>query len=768
MINTFRLLRNIGTFDSVDNAARMPLGRLTLIYAENGRGKSTLSAILRSLATGNPIPIQERKRLATQHPPHVIIDCAGASSVAIFKDNAWDQTFPNMVVFDDQFIDENVYSGLAVGAAHRQKLHDLILGAQGVSLNQQLQKLIERVEIHNMSLRALAVDISITERGALSIDDFCALPANANVEQEIQVAEQSLIASREQDSIQNTPTIDLLTLPPAIDLESIERVLHDDLSDLDTIAAAQVQSHLALMGTGAEKWLSDGMRFQEGQQAHLVNQCVFCAQDLANSLVITHYRAFFSDAYRQLQQRIVGSLNALELAHTDSAADFERAVRVLVERRQFWTQFADMPALNIDTTVIVRDWHAARDLVIGLLIRKREVPLEIIPVTREVRTAVETYDGHLAALRVVNHQLEQANELISTVKLRAITLDPILINATLSRLQSVRSRFTPATSAQCAAYLLEKQAKTATEQSRDHTRTALDEYRSEVFPKYQMAINRYLAKFNTGFRLDSVTATNTRGGSTCDYNVIINNMPVAVAGGEPQPGTHSFRNIMSAGDRNALALAFFFASLDLDLNLAEKVIVIDDPVSSLDDHRSLTTVQEIRDLAMRVSQVIILSHSKPFLCQVWKGADTTIRVALHIVRNGNGSTIESWDVNQDLISEHDRRHEALREYSVNGGQNDRVIAGSIRPLLEAFLRVACPEYFPPGTLLGPFRETCKLRLNTDKQILDAEDVRELNEIVEYANLFHHDTNTADWQTVHIDAGLLTGYVNRALLFTKRR
>lgn len=767
MINTFRLLRNIGTFDSVDSAAHLRLGRVTLIYAENGRGKSTLSAILRSLATGNPIPIQERSRLAAQYPPHIIIDCAGAPAVTIFKDNAWDQTLPNVVVFDDQFIDDNVYSGLAVGVSHRQKLHDLILGAQGVSLNRQLQQLVAQVEIHITNVRELAATISIAERGSMSVDDFCALQPNVNVEQEIQDAEHNLAASREQESIQSTPTIDALALP-AIDLATIERVLHDDLPGLDVSAASRVHDHLAKVGTGAEEWLSEGMRLQGEQPEAESGQCVFCAQDLANSPLITHYRAFFSDAYRQLQQRIVGRLNALELAHTDSAADFERAVRVLVERRQFWAQFNDMPVLDIDTTVIVRDWHDARNLVVGLLIRKREMPLEIIPIPPEVRMAVETHDVHLAALRAINQKFEQANESISAVKLKATGLNPILVSATLSRLESVRSRFTPATSVRCDAYLLEKQTKTATEQSRDQIRATLDEYRTEVFPKYEMAINRYLARFNAGFRLDSVTATNTRGGSTCSYNVIINNKPIAVTGGEPQIGAHSFRNITSAGDRNTLALAFFFASLDLDLILAERVIVIDDPVSSLDDHRSLTTVQEIRDLAIRVSQVIILSHSKPFLCQVWKGTDPTICVALHIVRNGDGSTIEPWDVNEDLISEHDRRHEALRQYSVNGGQNDRVIAVSIRPLLEAFLRVACPEHFPPGTLLGPFRETCKQRLNTDTRILNTEDVRELGEIVEYANLFHHDSNATNWLTVNIDATQLTGYVNRALLFTKRK
>src|SRR6266566_289117 len=114
MINRLQLFRNVGLFDSVDSAANIPLGRITLIYAENGRGKTTLAAALRSLASGDAIPIAERRRLAAQHPPHVILDCSGGPPPAIFENNAWNRTFPNMTVFDDVFVDHNVYSGLAV------------------------------------------------------------------------------------------------------------------------------------------------------------------------------------------------------------------------------------------------------------------------------------------------------------------------------------------------------------------------------------------------------------------------------------------------------------------------------------------------------------------------------------------------------------------------------------------------------------------------------------------------------------------------------
>lgn len=766
MINLLQLIRNIGRFDSVTTAANIALDRLTLIYAENGRGKTTLAAILRSLATGDSIPIMERRRLAAQHPPHVVIGCTGGPPAAMFQNGAWNRNLANMVVFDDVFIDQNVYSGLVVGGDHRQNLHELILGAQGVALNQQIQDLVAQVEAHNRSLRQHESAIPVADRGGLIIDQFCALPANPNVVAEIEADERNLAAARVQEPVRITPAFDLLDFP-TFDLPAIETVLQAGVPELDAAAAARVQEHLATSGRNAEEWIGEGMRRQAERPQQVADECVFCAQNLGGSPVIGHYRQFFSDAYQALQHNISGAVAGLNQAHADSiATTLERSVRVLGERRQFWAQFSDLPQIEIDTARVVRDWQAARDQLAELLTQKRAAPLDAVTVPDAVRASVQQHETNLAAIAAINQQLTQVNQVIAAVKQRAATANPTVIITALSRLKAVQARHSAATSVLCADYIAEKDAKAATERLREQAKTALDQYRSTVFPNYQAAINRYLTRFYAGYQIDAVTAVNTRGGPTCTYNVVINNTPVAVSGGNPQPGEHSFKNTLSAGDRNALALAFFLASIELDLNRSTMTVVIDDPVSSLDEHRSLTTVQEIRRLAVAVSQVVVLSHSKPFLCRIWEGADPSTRVALHVGRDGTGSAIEAWNVDHDSVTEHDRRNGALRDYLENGSANDREIARALRPHVEAFSRVACPEHFPPGTLLGPFRRLCDQRVNSPQQILSAADIQELRDIVEYANRFHHDTNPA-WETEAVNAGELTGFVTRVLTYVRR-
>lgn len=763
MIQRVRLLRNIGQFDSVD-AATITLGRLVLIYAENGRGKTTLAAVLRSLATGDAIPIIERRRLGAAHPPHVVIEYEGESPQVVFQNGAWNRTLPHLVIFDDVFVDANVHSGLSVEPHHRQNLHEVILGARGVELSRCIQELITRTGDHNRALREKAGAFTEEIRQGLSVDDFCALTAHPDINAEIKATERRLAAAQEQNAVRTAALFESIVLP-SFDTTAINRILERSLDDLDAAAEAMVREHVSMLRAGGEQWLADGMQHLSKQGVE--GACPFCAQDLRGSALIVHYRAYFSATYRQLKADIARALTEIQRAHSgDVQAGFERAVRVAGESRTFWSQFCDIPEIRVDTARLVRTWNAAREAVTAALHAKQASPLDRHTLNPQAQEAIAAYEALRQEVSRLSDALLAANERIRIVQKQAAAANPETIARDLDKLRAIRNRHLPEIAALCSAYLNEKEAKAQTERERAEARAALDEYKATAFPASQTAVNVYLRRFNAGFRLDSVTSTPTRGRPACTYDVVINESPVSIGGGEPARGEPSFRNTLSSGDRNTLALAFFFAALDQDPDLSSKIVVIDDPISSLDDYRSLTTVQEVRRLSERAGQVIVLSHDKRFLCRLWDGADRTTRTALEIVRQGDGSTLRPWDVSQDSVTEHDRRHTRLREFVERGTGEQREIARDIRPHLEAFLRVACPEHFPPGMPLGRFVSLCRERVGQPDQILDEAAVRELEELKEYANRFHHDTNPA-WQTEAINDAELRGFVERTLAFAKR-
>ena len=758
MIETIRLLRNLGQFESVDSGQQLPLGNLALIYAENGRGKTTLAAVFRSMGNGDPTPILERHRLGAAHPPHVVIGGL-QNAEAMFQHGAWQQRFADVLVFDDEFVTNNVCAGTKVEINHRYNLHELILGEQGVTLNTRVQEQVSRIEEHNRTIQQRANAIPLAARHGINVDEFCALQSRADFDKTITAAERVLAAGRAADAVQGQPDFVSIALPE-FNLTSVGSLLSTQLPDLQTAAATRVQEHLASIGEHGEGWVGEGMGRIRG------DQCPFCAQSLAGSSLIAHYQAYFSAAYHEHKTNIDDAIRLLRTTHRgDVVAAFERSIAKSSNTQQFWSRFLDIKDIALDTADIALRWRSAFEVVLEALLAKQAAPLEKIELDGDTNAAVERYRESRNAVLQLDETLQLANKEIALVKERAAEANIPALEANLAELLAVRSRFSPDIAQLCDQYLAEKQAKTETERRRGEARVALDAYRNTVFPAYETAVNRYLQRFNAGFQLAGVNSVITRGGPNCRYTMLINGHEVPLSAAEATE--HCFKNTMSSGDRNTLALAFFFASLESQTGLNQKTIVIDDPMTSLDEHRALTTVQEIRRLTELAGQVILLSHSKPFLCALWQGADTDARSAMRISRAGQTSTLESWDVNQDCITEHDRRYSLLSQYIQNAfGISEREVAAALRPILESFMRVACPRYFRPGDLLGPFLGLCEQREGTPDQILTPQDRAELRHLLDYANRFHHDTNPA-CQTATINDHELLHFTRRTLAFARK-
>ena len=557
MIRHIKLLRNIGMFDSDAAAASLALKRLVLVYGENGRGKTTLAAVLRSLATGKALPVNERQRFGSAHPPHVVLDCQGHPSNVMFKGGAWNRILPNVKIFDDVFVDENVYSGLDVESNHRQHLHELILGDQGVALNRRLQELVDRINQHNTALVEKSKPIPEQARGNLSVDDFCALSKVPDVESRIEKVERALMAARNQDTIQNTPKFEAIRLPE-LDIEAMRKLLSTDLPELDTRAEAKVQMHVQTLGAGGESWIAEGMR----RVAHGNDgACPFCGQDVTGLDLVGHYRAYFDESYAQLKRDVADLIKVIEITHAEGKqVTFERAVATARESSRFWAEYCDVPPIEINTEAIVQAWTTVRETVAEQLRTKQAAPLERQDINERALDALGIYNASRKEIKGLNEALGASNDAIIEVRRQAQAANTEEILAELATLKATRGRFSSEIAPLCADYLREREGKAITKAKRTEARNAIEDYRANVFPKLQDRVNFYLQRFNAGFRVGSLVPTNIGGGSgsTCTYNVIINDTPVAVRRANVTPGEPSFRNSMSAGDRNTLALALFF------------------------------------------------------------------------------------------------------------------------------------------------------------------------------------------------------------------
>jgi wobble nucleotide-excising tRNase len=300
-----------------------------------------------------------------------------------------------MEIFDDRFVDENVCSGLEVAPGHRQKLHELILGAQGVALHNRVTAAVREIEEVIVRVRSASNAIPAAEREGLSADDFCNLSERLDASEAIVEEERALAATREAQAIRTTAMFEQFHLTQ-FDTERIAAILLRDLPALERRALASVQEHLETLGVRGEQWVATGMAFLS-QSQH--DNCPFCAQALDGSPMIGPYRDYFSEEYARLKADVAGLLSDLDWQHNgDARGALERSARITQERRQFWQKFISVPELTLDTAAVVNAWKAAYDAAKSLIERKQAAPLEAIDIPDEVTNLLRNHAASAQSL----------------------------------------------------------------------------------------------------------------------------------------------------------------------------------------------------------------------------------------------------------------------------------------------------------------------------------------------------------------------------------
>ncbi len=763
MLKEINLIRNIGCFDSFSDLS--DLKKLVLIYAENGRGKTTLSAILSSLANNDANILMGRKRLGASNDPHIILNIEGVNGNAILQDGSWNHCFDEIFIYDDEFVTQNVYSGLEITANHRQSLHEVILGHGGVSLARRVDELAQKISECNLKIRQTSNQIPYDKRFGLDIDTFCKLPTIENIGHVIKEKQKEYDAIAQAGIISQKPLFSIISFP-IINILTLEDILLRELSDVNETAVQKVREHFSLIGNQAEEWVSGGMKriINEGTESE---KCPFCGQNIGGVDLIDVYRAYFGEAYKKLNQDIASQITQYTTNFSgDQLSSKQEDVNELIDLHRFWKQFVELPEINIEWADISATWQEARDEILSSLRAKKSSPLNPVNLTVDGKEKIEKYISIISRVQEQIKSLINLNNKITKIKTSADSGNLQNVRTELNKIKATQSRYSDELKDLCNQYPSETVQKTDLEGQKETARLALDNHRQTVFPQYHTSLNTQLELFGADFRIGELQSSNAAGLPSTTYHLIINDHVVPLASQDNTFSLPCLKNTLSAGDRNTLALAFFFASLENEPNLNNSIIVLDDPISSLDNGRTITTVQNIRNLVSSSKQVIVLCHLRAFLCDIWEHSDKGNTTALKMLRGPNNtSSIALWDATSDALTEYDKRHKALRDYVNEDTQNKRYIAQYLRPVMEKYLRITFPEYCPPGTLLGNFQNRVKNILENDQPIMLDVDLRELRDITEYANKFHHDTNPA-WETEQINDNELLGFVKRVLNFVK--
>jgi len=374
------------------------------------------------------------------------------------------------------------------------------------------------------------------------------------------------------------------------------------------------------------------------------------------------------------------------------------------------------------------------------------------------------YDRATSLVNQYNHKIDIINKMIEALKANTSGGDLVAQQSTLKRLEDTRKRFEPKVDETCKVYIAANAKKRVLEKEKEKARDDLEQHTAKALGVYAPKLNEYLEKFGASFKIEGKATSFSGGKPSMDYEIVLDGKTMPLGKPDESDGTPTFKTLLSDGDKNTLAFALFMARLETmdPAELAKKVIIFDDPISSLDNFRKQTTRQSILAIRGKAKQVIILSHDPHYLRAAWDNCDRATTRTLQITRSGTKSQIEEWNIEEETKESYFKDYDTLSKYNgASSVKEMRDTARCIRPLLEANLRIRFPKAFKSNEWLGEFVGKIRDATPSDELYMLQPRLAEYSEINDYSKKYHHSQNpSADSEPI-TDAELQT-FIDRTL------
>lgn len=279
MINKIEHIISIGKFRNFQAVGDIAFKNLTLIYGDNGGGKTTLTSILRSATLNEPeiIKLRQSTNETTSQSAKIIQrNIIGDSHHTFHFSRGWTVPIDDIEIFDSHFVDENIHSGFDFNDGHKKQLHQFVIGAQGVAIQQQ----IEQNKIAKSTSKATQTTlenqlIQLTGNGLNSglLATFLNIPVTqaANVNQQIIDAEAALASARSNAVIQTLQRLSQISnITTSIDPKELKQDLQLTTSAIqDTALKIIFDNHCQDLIDNSikapEPWLKTGFSFLESK-----------------------------------------------------------------------------------------------------------------------------------------------------------------------------------------------------------------------------------------------------------------------------------------------------------------------------------------------------------------------------------------------------------------------------------------------------------------------------------------------------------------------
>ena len=336
----------------------------------------------------------------------------------------------------------------------------------------------------------------------------------------------------------------------------------------ETIESLKAEPELA-------KWVRQGLALHQGQSAEL---CRFCEQPLPKGR-LTALEAHFNDQYERLIQRIDQKINELKAMSRDSEnPDMPDEARLYDDCQQ------EFQAAKVQLT---NDLHSTKDFLDTAARTLENKKSKVFEATRLNIEAPLVKTGAVENLNAVIRKHNQASDNLET------------------RRKEVRERLANDMIAESLEEFseLRKAVDTAKDVVQDEKKN-IQSLNTEINKLERQIIEHRRPAEELNENLRNYLGHN-------ELRLEIKETGYAVTRGtEPADS-------LSEGETTAIALLYFLKSLkDKGFNLENGIVVLDDPVSSLDANALFFAFSFIRERTEGAGQLFILTHNFSLLRQV--------------------------------------------------------------------------------------------------------------------------------------------------------
>lgn len=679
MLKSLNCIENFGIFSKFSAGSGLPeFKRFNVIYGDNGSGKTTLSRLLASLPTGS-------------HPEYPTLKYSVTTESGSFANG---QSYPRKVrVFNADYVQANI------GQCEGPIPHILVIGDENKALAQEIADeeadLIERRKEINTANKA--IDRLTIERGkfftsiAKTISEATSgattrVYRKNNAEaaynkltnfQELSDAELDIY--RKTLRQEQLEAVKCVALPLEHRVDGTSRNLLEVLSVVavnvnvlttrtaQSAVIARLEEHGDLYG-----WVERGFALHRD---HKSERCEFCDQPLP-AWRMAQLAEHFSDEDQNLKFDIESKQNYLDVVR-----QYIREMTVPIGA-QFYSELrdeADASSLaleNAKTKALSFVDEVDAILAKKLTLRTTSYAVSLTPDFSDLSAAVTRAralcDRHNKKTSAFEAEKAKARDAIEASFLSSISAQVSQVDDETNR---AWKRIEDLQAGRLGPYLT-------------HT---LEELEKSIATKRAKVTSAHKAGEDLTIRLRNFLGREELSFESSDNGYLVRRK------GKPAKR-------LSEGEKTAIAFVYFLVQLgDQEFNLAEGVVVIDDPISSLDSSAIYQAFSYLKNAVKDAKQIIILTHNFDFLKLVlnWfnsipKNAGLKSHFMIVCAEEEAGRKAQLCKLDQllqDHASEYQYLFKKLYTYVSDGTiESAYHIPNVARKVLETFL-----EYYKPSS-----------------------------------------------------------------------